>query len=119
MIKRPELMSWQWGLYPEGHQDKVNLLIHVLTWPLFVSGFLSLLASPLLGWPAAVGGLVGMVVAIAAQGRGHRREHTSPVPFEGPGDVVSRLLVEQLVTFPRYLVSGRFGQAWRQSGGPG
>ncbi len=116
MLKRPDLMAWQWGLYPDGHQDRTNLLLHIVTVPLFWGGLASLLASPLLGWRAAVAGLVGVVLAVAAQGRGHKRERTAPVPFQGPGDVISRLVVEQLVTFPRYVLSGRWWAAWKAAG---
>jgi hypothetical protein len=52
--------------------------------------------------------MVAMVVAVGLQGRGHRREQKQPEPFIGPLDFVSRLLVEQLVTFPRFVLSGRW-----------
>src|SRR5688572_18428808 len=110
---RANLLSWQRGLYDDGHQDKKNLLVHLATWPLFVGGFFTLVSSPLLGWPLAAGGVVAMVIAMALQGRGHRREATPPVPFEGPGDVLSRIFAEQLITFPRFLCDGGFARAWR------
>ena len=110
---RANLFTWQRGLYDEGHRDRANLLIHLATWPLFVGGFVSLAASPVAGWPLALGGLVAMAGAMALQGRGHRHETAPPVPFEGAGDVVSRILAEQLVTFPRYLFDGGFLRAWR------
>jgi hypothetical protein len=53
------------------------------------------------------------VLVIAAQGRGHKGEATRPVPFRGPLDVVARLFVEQWLTFPRYVLSGGFAQAWQ------
>jgi hypothetical protein len=39
-----------------------------------------------------------------------------PVPFAGPVDVVSRIFAEQLITFPRFVLSGQFARAWRESG---
>lgn len=51
----------------------------------------------------------------AMQGRGHRLESTAPVPFAGPFDVISRIFVEQLVTFPRFVLSGEFVRAWRRA----
>jgi hypothetical protein len=113
---RTRLLSWQRELYDEGHRDRTNLLIHLATWPLFVGGFASLVSSPVAGWPLAAVGLAVMVVAMALQGRGHRRETTPPVPFAGAGDVLSRILAEQLVTFPRYLFGGGFARAWRAAG---
>ena len=72
--------------------------------------FVASLALTALGfWPA----LAGVVVAVAAQGRGHKIEARPPAPFRSPLDVVARLLVEQLITFPRFVLSGGFARAWR------
>jgi len=107
------LLTWQYRLYPDAHRDRGNLIIHAVTQPLFVAGLAAAVASPLVGlWPLA-GGIAAMVLALALQGRGHRREQTPPAPFRGPGDVVARLVVEQLVTFPRYVLSGGLARAWR------
>ena len=32
------LLAWQWAIYPAGHTTRVNLLIHILTVPLFELG---------------------------------------------------------------------------------
>ena len=106
------LVRWQWSLYPDGHRDRTNLAIHAVTVPMFMLGTITLLSSAAVG----IGGLFGlvpMIAAVAAQGRGHRMEKTAPVPFNGPLDVLGRLLVEQWVTFPRYVLSGEFARAWR------
>jgi hypothetical protein len=60
-----------------------------------------------------------MVGAVALQGRGHRLEGVAPIPFRGPIDVVSRIFVEQWVTFPRYVLSGGLARAWRATSGAG
>ena len=65
-------------------------------------------------WWLAPAGLAAMVLAVALQGRTHKRESTPPVAFRGPGDVLARLFVEQWVTFPRYVVSGELARAWRR-----
>ena len=110
---RERLLSWQWELYPQGHCDRTNLSIHAATVPLFQAGTLALVLGPLAAlWLAPVG-LGAMIAAVAAQGRGHRRESTAPVPFAGPGDAVSRLFVEQWITFPHFVGSGGFLRAWR------
>ena len=111
------LVRWQWSLYPDGHKDRRNLVLHALTVPMFVVGSAGLAAAPVLGW-TALAGLGGMIVALAAQGRGHKLESSAPVPFRGPLDVVARLFVEQWITFPRFVLSGAFARAWR-GGGPG
>ena len=45
-------------------------------------------------------------VAFLLQGAGHKREAEAPVPFDGPLDFVGRVLVEQFITFPRFVLSG-------------
>ena len=114
---RANLLAWQWDLYAEGHRDRRNLLIHAATVPLFDAGTLLALASPWLG-PSALAGLLLLPLAMALQGRGHRGERVGPVPFAGPVDVASRIFAEQLITFPRFVLSGRFARAWRESGSP-
>jgi hypothetical protein len=114
---RKDLLAWQWSHYEAGHTTRTALVVHLLTVPLFQLGTLSVLASPFTGgWPAlasaSVGGLLAMIVALAAQGRVHRAEPKAPEPFLGPLDVVSRLFVEQWITFPRFVLSGGFGAAW-------
>lgn len=113
---RKQLLAWQWNLYPENHRDRANLLIHIVTAPLFIAGTLSVLAAPVTGLRAAVGGLALMVVALALQGRGHKREPVVPVPFLGPVDFVSRFFCEQFINFPRYVLSGAWAKAFRASG---
>ncbi len=112
---RKNLLAWQWSLYPDGHQSRRNLLIHLFTTPLFMAGCLMLLLSPL-NWRLALAGVIALFVPLALQGAGHKGEVGRPVPFAGPLDVVSRFLVEQWVSFPRYILSGRFGEAWRRAG---
>ena len=107
------LLSWQWSLYPGGHRDRRNLLVHALTVPVFQLGTLALLGAPLLsGWLAPLG-FAAMSGAMVAQGRTHRLERAPPVPFRGPGDVVARIFAEQWLTFPRFVASGGFARAWR------
>ncbi len=85
---------------------------HIVTVPLFWLGLLSLGAAVILGWRFAFGA-VGVLVALIAQGRGHEREHNAPLPFRGPSDVLARFVCEQVVTFPRYVLSGGWSSAWR------
>ncbi len=110
---RPHLLSWQWEGYEQNHHNRTNLLIHIATAPLFILGVVAVLLSPALGWAALAAGLGGMAVALVAQGRGHRREANAPEPFLGPGDFVARFFVEQLVNFPRFVLSGKWRQAAR------
>jgi hypothetical protein len=114
------LLSWQWSLYPDGHRDRRNLTVHILTVPMFMAGTCALGLAPLLaGWPAgawlAAGGVLAMVAAMALQGRTHRLEATPPAPFRGPMDVLARIFAEQWITFPRFVLSGAFIRAWRST----
>src|SRR5262245_1914008 len=105
------LAQWQWSLYPDGHRDRANLIIHAITNPIFLAGTIAMPLG-LVAWWLAPAGLGAMVLAIALQGRGHKREAVAPVPFRGPLDVVGRLLLEQWVNFPRYVLTGGFARAW-------
>jgi hypothetical protein len=108
------LVAWQWSIYPAGHRNRQNLLLHALTEPIFLAGTVALLASPFTRSPGlAVGGLAAMVAVMALQGRGHRLEQASPSPFLGPLDVLQRFFVEQWFNFPRYVLTGEFARAWR------
>ena len=108
------LLAWQWRLYKDNHRDRKNLTIHLLTQPLFVAGLVAAITGPLIGvWWMLAAGPAAMVLAIALQGRGHKIEEVPPVAFRGPGDVFKRIFAEQLITFPRYVLSGRLATAWR------
>jgi hypothetical protein len=113
---RKDLMNWQWLLYPDGHRDRLSLLLHIVTVPLFWIGTAMILWALWRGSAAAaISGLALWLAALLAQGRGHQREREAPVPFLGPFDFVSRFLIEQFVTFPRYVLSGGWLKAWRAS----
>ena len=115
-MRNEPLLSWQWNHYPEAHRDRRNLAIHLATAPLFVAGVVGLVASPFVAWWLALAGAAAMFLTVALQGRGHKLEPNAPLPFEGPFDVAQRLFVEQMVTFPRYVLSGGWARAWRAAG---
>jgi len=108
MTNPESLLAWQWRNYADNHQDRRNLVIHLATWPLFVGGLAATVAAIPTGmwWLLGVGPFA-MALAMALQGRGHKHEAVAPVPFRGPADVFKRIFAEQLITFPRYVLSGR------------
>ena len=109
---RPNLLAWQWSDYVAKHRDRGNLLIHIVAVPLFQLATLVLLGAVLgRSVTAAVIAVGAMVGALVLQGRGHRREVEAPTPFDGGADFVSRFVVEQWVTFPRFVLSG----GWRSN----
>ncbi len=117
---RSGLLPRQWREYSGAHRDRTNLVVHAITQPVFAAGSCALLGS----WAAPGGwmlvlsaaGALAMLAAVAAQGRTHRREERAPAPFRGPLDVVLRIVAEQWITFPRYVLSGAFARAWRAAG---
>ena len=116
--RSPNLVAWQWSTYPQAHRSRRNLLLHLFSVPLFVVGSAGLVVSPLThGWSAL--GAVGMVLALALQGRGHAGEAVRPIPFASPWDFLARFFVEQWVNFPRFVLSGGFAEAWKNAGALG
>ncbi|HEX4513836.1 MAG TPA: hypothetical protein VH054_09880 [Polyangiaceae bacterium] len=116
---RQHLLQWQWELYPDGHTRRLTLAVHTFTTPLFIAGTILLALSPLpffgAGWHFAVAGLAFIASTVMLQGWTHKQENAKPVPFLGPFDFVSRFFVEQWVTFPRFVMSGKMFDAWRTS----
>ena len=112
----PELLRWQWDGYPRYHRSRANLLLHIVVVPLFLLGSITLVvALALASWPLAIVSTVGMGASLALQGRGHGREPMPPEPFTGPLNAVARLLCEQWITFPRFVLSGGWRDALRQA----
>jgi len=109
MAIRAQLLAWQWRIYPGNHRHRANLLIHILAVPLFWGGLACLIAAIVGASPwYLVAAAVLIVVAFLLQGVGHKREIQKPEPFLGPDDFVSRFVVEQLITFPRFVLSGNW-----------
>ncbi len=111
-----ELLRWQWEGYSRYHRSRFNLLLHIVLVPLFILSTLALLRAILQrACLAALLALGGMLLSIALQGRGHRNEPVPPEPFAGPGDAISRIFLEQWITFPRFVLSGGWLRALRNS----
>lgn len=111
----PGVLERQWAGYGDVHRDRLNLALHAATVPLFWLGTCALALAPVipLGW--AMAGVPALLVALAAQGRGHRGEARAPAPFRGPGEFLARILAEQWITFPRYVLTGGFARAWSEA----
>jgi 2-hydroxy-palmitic acid dioxygenase Mpo1-like protein len=106
------LLAWQWQGYARYHQNRTNLLLHVVAVPLFLAGsVLVVLGAIRMSLLLIVLGIVAMGVSVALQGRGHRLEAVPPEPFTGPTNAVGRLFFEQCATFPRFVISG----GWRRN----
>ncbi|WP_442855054.1 hypothetical protein [Burkholderia sp. ABCPW 14] len=65
-----------------------------------------------------VGAMLSLAViaaSLAWQGRCHRGEPERPEPFSGPAEAVVRILLEQWITFPRFVFSGGWTRALREA----
>ena len=103
------LLAWQWRGYARNHGDRINLLIHMIAVPAFIAGVLATVTQVLqMRWGGALIALVVAIVAFALQGVGHRRERVAPEPFAGPSDFIARIFAEQFITFPRFVLSGKW-----------
>jgi len=111
-----ELLRWQYAGYAKFHQSRANLLLHIVVVPLFILGSVVLIVSLMkLTWLPALIAIALMVASMALQGRGHGREQLPPEPFTGAANVISRIILEQWVTFPRFVISGGWLRALRLS----
>lgn len=116
---RQRLLEWQWSDYAAKHRNRTNLLVHIAAAPLFQVGTVVMAYAAIRISGAAVAvGVICMVGALAAQGRGHKLERETPAPFDGAADFVSRFVAEQWVTFPRFVLSGGWLQNLRAGPGP-
>lgn len=108
------LLGWQHRLYPGNHTLRSTLVMHLVAVPLFWVGCIALVAAPFTSPWVALGG-IGLLLALVLEGRAHKKEPTQPIPFRGPLDFVARFFVEQWITFPRWVLNGGFGKAWRDA----
>ncbi|MEO8670531.1 MAG: Mpo1-like protein [Tahibacter sp.] len=107
MARPGGILSWQWQDYASKHRSRANLLLHIVAVPAFIAGMLAaLMLLVQLQWFGALFAFVFAVMAFAIQGIGHRLEGEAPEPFDGAGDFVTRVLAEQFITFPRFVLSG-------------
>ncbi len=107
--------TWQFRNYPKGHRNRRNLALHAATAPLFIAGTCAVVMAPLTSIWFLAFAVPAVALPLVVQGRGLRLEANPPSPFLGPGDFAARFVVEQWVTFPRYVLSGGFAHAWREA----
>lgn len=116
MSKRlPNLHAWQWRGYHHNHRHPTNLVLHLIAVPLFILGALLVLGGLFgLDLSQLAIGLIALAAGLGLQRHGHRLEAEQPEPFASRKDAVQRLLTEQFITFPRFLLSGAWWRAWRE-----
>jgi len=113
--RHPHLPAWQWRASPNTPQHPTNLVLHLIAVPLFILGFLLIVSGVFsLSLANVAIGVIGLLAALGLQRHGHSLEAQAAEPFTDRKDAVSRLLVEQFLTFPRYVLSGGWWRAWRE-----
>ena len=111
-----ELLHWQWQGYPRYHRSRNGLLAHILLVPVFLVANVWLIAALVRGsWLVALTAAAAVVASIALQGVGHRFEALPPEPFTGAANSVLRILLEQWVTFPGFVLIGGWSSALRRA----
>ncbi len=111
----PNLHTWQWHGYADNHRHPTNLVLHVIAVPLFILAALLIIDGVLsLSISSLAIGVIGLIAALGIQRHGHSLEGQQPEPFDSKSDAVKRLLVEQFVTFPRFVLSGGWWRAWKE-----
>jgi hypothetical protein len=107
-----DLMHRQWEAYPRYHRARANLIIHIFAVPLFLIGNIGIAVTFIEQSPGiAIVSVVFVALSMILQRFGHGLEKLPSEPFTSPGNAVSRILMEQWVTFPRFLVSGAWLRA--------
>jgi hypothetical protein len=102
--------------YPRFHKNRTNLLLHIVVVPLFVLGVVYAVVAAFQGrWFAALLSLLLPVFSLAVQGAGHKKEPNPPLPFDGPGEFLTRIFTEQFYRFPKFVLSGDWLRAVRSS----
>jgi hypothetical protein len=111
-----KIVSAQIADYPRVHRSRNNLKIHIMAVPMFWAGFIALaIGAATLTLSAALIGALLLLLSAALQGWGHKIEAEPPAPFASPFEGVIRLTTENLYVFPRYVLSGGWGRAWREA----
>lgn len=102
--------------YRRVHSTKSNLLIHLVTVPLFVmSAVLWVLALLVGAIPAVMVWTVTAIIAVMLQRHGHRREPESQPEVTGALAIAGQWFAEQFVIFPWFVVSGGWLKQWREA----
>lgn len=112
----PNLPGWQYAGYPKNHANRLNLILHLITAPIFVTctiGTLYFLVRAY--WINAAISFGAMLLVVVIQGIGHGKEPVKPDPFLSPLDFLARFFTENFLTFWRYVFSGKWLEAFQKN----
>jgi hypothetical protein len=109
------LLERQWAGYPATHRTRANLWLHLVAVPAFIGSNVALVVAVAHhAWGAAVVTVALAAASIGVQGLGHRLECAAAEPFSGTTNAICRLLAEQWITFPCFVLRGHWLAALRQ-----
>jgi len=109
-----ELLRWQWEGYPRYHAHRLNLLLHICSVPFFwVGSVLWVMAVARLSVGLSLLGDGCLLLALVAQGRGHKLAAEPPARFTSPWNFMARFCLEKWINFPRFLLSGGWWNNFR------
>ena len=101
--------------YATFHQKRQSLWLHLIWVPVFAIALAYTVYAAVLGrYGAAAFSLALVVIALALQGVGHKREIVPRNSFKGPMDFATRMLLERYYRFWVFLLSGEFMRAFGQ-----
>lgn len=113
------MIRQQFADYPRVHTDRRNLAIHLFAVPLLWSGLAVAGAALWHGGLWAIAAGVALIVgSLALQAFGHKLEPERAAPFSEPIHFTLRLISENLIVFPTFVLSGAWWRAWRRVSQP-
>ncbi|WP_045859105.1 hypothetical protein [Teredinibacter purpureus] len=109
-----DILEWQWNGYSKYHNSHINLWVHIFTVPVFILGTFTLLISVFnFNVFSLFFSVIIMTTSIGIQGFGHSKEKLPAESFTGAKDALIRIFLEQLYTFPKFVISGKWYLALR------
>ena len=106
----------QYRYYQRLHQNRLNLVIHIVGSIMFIVGNILMLIGLInfLDFSQIFIGLSLLFVAIVLQAIGHQFEPEQFDGFKGPFDFVKTFYLELLIFFPVFLFSPYFMENWNK-----
>ena len=106
----------QYRYYQRLHQNRLNLVIHIVGSIMFITGNILMLIGLInfIDFSQIFIGLSLLFVAIALQAIGHQFEPEQFDGFKGPFDFVKTFYLELVIFFPVFLFSPYFMENWNK-----
>ena len=106
----------QYRYYQRLHQNRLNLVIHIVGSIMFITGNILMLIGLInfIDFSQIFIGLTLLFLAIALQAIGHQFEPEQFDGFKGPFDFVKTFYLELFIFFPVFLFSPYFMENWNK-----